>query len=306
VCLFLFLQRMRELLLVALVLAIVRAAAPNCVAYCNALNANCGGFPNSGHDDNSTCIESCGLMSPGSDTDTSGNTAGCRQFHAIAATTNASYHCAAATSNGGGVCGAMCDSWCFFLSQVCAPEFLLDSNTFDLAGCQSVCTALPQDAVSWPVNRASNSVQCRTYHAAAAWVNTTVHCPHACLLGAGVCANATDSPLLSYCLVMNQFCASTYGSASSCMTQAAGISTAGLTDSYGQVSGDNIVCRMHQAAQAYVSASMYCPRAGLVSSVCNANYVFPTGSGPSTASDAFSIGVFVTLVIVSLVLAMLH
>jgi len=248
--------------------------AVDCVAYCNAINSGCTNYLAAGYQDNATCVEACSLMPLGTTGDTSGNSASCRLHYATLSTPN----CAAASVSGGGVCGSYCETLCFFLQESCVREYL-DATTgvWDNVACIDVCGGgLKQNGADFPLDKTGDNVQCRIYHAAASWVNTTVHCPHASLAGATHCG----TPLTAYCYLMNFTCPTTYGSYSSCMTQAAAISQTGIDVQYGLTYGDNLGCRVHQASLAATDPTK-CAQAGLTSTICNANYVPPTSENPT-------------------------
>jgi len=239
------------------------------------------------------------VFSLGDDTDTAVNTAGCRQHYAALATTNQATNCAAAAAHGGNVCGTYCESWCFFIQNTCSEEFLLLDPTFDTGACQALCVTIQVSSQAFPLIANADSVQCRNYHGAASWVNTTIHCPHTSMAGALQCGT---TPLQDYCNLMNFTCPLTYNTVSNCTTQAAGIDTSQIATQYGLVSGDNLGCRFHQARIAYRNAS-YCANAAVNSPVCKVGYVFPTPAVPTfhvnpPSSSSINL-VFATLVLFS-------
>src|SRR5262245_2561842 len=79
-------------------------AAPNCTDYCNIIMGNCtmGNAQYSGMDQ---CVASCKAFKVGTAMDTSGNTLGCRQYHAGAAAGDPNTHCPHAGPGGDGMCG---------------------------------------------------------------------------------------------------------------------------------------------------------------------------------------------------------
>jgi len=199
------------------------AANPNCTTYCNAVGSYCTSYLAVGYQDVSYCLEACQTMTKGSDTDTTGNTAGCRQYHAIAAgVSNPTVNCAAASVSGGEVCGTPCESYCFFMSSSCWQEFSpAGTATFNNPACLSICQAVyPNTGVNYPIDQSGDSVQCRLYHASASWVNAGIHCPHASISGAGVCGTST-TPVDAFCRLANSTCHGTFVDISDCQTKAA-------------------------------------------------------------------------------------
>ena len=79
------------------------AGGPTCAAYCALIQANCTGA-NMQYATTDACMAACATMTPGTTGMTSGNTVGCRTYHAGAAAADPGTHCDHAGATGGGVC----------------------------------------------------------------------------------------------------------------------------------------------------------------------------------------------------------
>gem|GEM_PF-2991941 len=85
--------------------------AVNCQNYCATIQTACVSGTNVQYKSDQSCLNSCLAFAPGSLTDSSINTLGCRFSRALAAMTNPDQNCAAAgPSGGGGTCQRKCDS----------------------------------------------------------------------------------------------------------------------------------------------------------------------------------------------------
>jgi len=163
------------------------ANAPTCAAYCAKIQMNCatddGGGGNAQYADAATCNTYCtsaagwpaGMMG-----DTSGNTIGCRLYHAGAAAADPVLHCPHAGPTGGNTCGSWCDNYCQLMAANCTGT----NAVYDAATCMTKCATIP---TSGQVNDTTgNSIQCRIYHLGVAASDPATHCPHA--------QTATDLP----------------------------------------------------------------------------------------------------------------
>jgi hypothetical protein len=79
------------------------AAMLSCGAYCTAITAACTGA-NMQYASAMECMTMCAGFPVGTPSDTSGNTLGCRTYHAGAAVGDPATHCSHAGPSGGGVC----------------------------------------------------------------------------------------------------------------------------------------------------------------------------------------------------------
>lgn len=82
-------------------------ATGGCATYCTQVTANCTAA-NAQYDDMADCMAYCTDVAwpAGADTDTTGNTLGCRLYHVGVAAGDPATHCGHAGPTGGSVCGA--------------------------------------------------------------------------------------------------------------------------------------------------------------------------------------------------------
>ena len=154
--------------------------APTCGAYCAKIQMNCtasgdGGGGNAQYPDVNTCTSYCMNAAgwpAGTSADTSGNTLGCRLYHAGAAAADPVLHCPHAGPTGGKVCGSLCENYCQLMAKNCTGA----NAIYDMATCMSNCTMIPDNGQ--PNDTTGNSVQCRIYHLGVAAADPVTHCPH--------------------------------------------------------------------------------------------------------------------------------
>jgi len=156
-------------------------SAPTCAAYCAKIEMNCtaGSGDGGGHEqyaDVATCTSYCMTAADwpaGMTGDTSGNTIGCRLYHAGAAAADPTTHCPHAGPTGGNVCGSWCDNYCQLMAKNCTGS----NAVYDAATCMTKCATIP---TSGQVNDTTgNSIQCRIYHLGVAASDPATHCAHA-------------------------------------------------------------------------------------------------------------------------------
>jgi hypothetical protein len=163
--------------------------APTCEAYCTAVMANCTGTKNSQYADKDRCLAVCSNLTVGTADDKSGDTVGCRLYHAGAAKTEgADLHCPHAGMTGGKVCGATrCDAYCKLAWAQCMgkmPPFTSEAD------CKTKC---PEDkfsatAAGGELDQAKGTLNCMQYHLQAAYQSAAAsgtHCPHLTITVAG-------------------------------------------------------------------------------------------------------------------------
>jgi hypothetical protein len=156
------------------------AGAPTCSTYCSKIQSACtgaGGDGGAGHaqyPDTATCTSYCSSEGwpTGMSGDTSGNTLGCRIYHATAAASDPTTHCPHAGPSGGNVCGTWCDNYCQLMAKNCTGS----NAVYDAATCMTKCMTIP--TTGNPGATSGNSVQCRIYHLGVAATDPTTHCPH--------------------------------------------------------------------------------------------------------------------------------
>jgi hypothetical protein len=122
--------------------------------------------------------------------DTSGDTLGCRLYHAGAAggsAGNAMIHCPHAGPTGGdkdpkgsaGVCGEPCTAFCSVAAAVCTGT---NQQFADMPTCVAACQGFHADAAAYSTaDTSTNDLGCRFYHlsaAAASAAAAQTHCPH--------------------------------------------------------------------------------------------------------------------------------
>jgi len=160
------------------------SGAAGCQTYCDAITANCTGgdtssTSNQQYSDKSNCLAVCALFPVGAASDTSGDTLGCRTYHANAAAgsaANAALHCPHAGPSGDGVCGDVCTSYCRIAEKFCVGTSQVYTSDTD---CMATCTATPADARFNVSIQGSNERACLVYHAqevALGGTNPAEHC----------------------------------------------------------------------------------------------------------------------------------
>lgn len=150
-------------------------SGPTCTDYCNIIEANCTGSLDQ-YDGLAKCLETCSHMPDGTASDGSGNTVGCRTYHATAsAGGGAATHCPHAGPTGAGVCGGTCESFCTIAQGACTGA---NQQFATFNDCMTACGSYnmgPQYSAS---TTSGNSYACRMYHLTAAAVDPVGHCPH--------------------------------------------------------------------------------------------------------------------------------
>ncbi|MFT7623185.1 MAG: hypothetical protein ACI9WU_002363, partial [Myxococcota bacterium] len=164
---------------------------PTCAVYCTDISANCAG-DNAQYADEAACLSYCetwGQLPAGALEDTSGNTIGCRTYHAGVAATDAdaaALHCPHSGPDGANVCGTWCENYCHLTQTNCTGDNELYA---DNDACMTACGDFTDTGASGDTG--GDSVQCRTYHAGVAGsdgdTSAAVHCGHAGIDGNGVC-----------------------------------------------------------------------------------------------------------------------
>ena len=247
---------------------------PTCAAYCATIQGACTGA-NAQYDSEATCIAYCtawGAWPTGAGDDTSGNTLGCRQYHAgIAAQESPEVHCAHAGPSGGNVCGTWCDAYCQLSGKNCKGGNTLFPND---DSCQAACLGIANDGDPGAVD--GNSVQCRIYHLGVAgsdWpTSASIHCPHGALGGGGVCGDddpppPVDPTCAAYCDTIQAACTGAdaqYTSEAECLSycSAWGAWPKGTGE---DTTGNTLGCRQYHAgaaAEGDADPSIHCAHAG--------------------------------------------
>jgi hypothetical protein len=152
----------------------------DCASYCTKITANCTGANNQ-YGSMATCVASCAHFPVGAISDLSGNTLGCRLYHAGAAAADPGTHCIHAGPSGGTVCGQPCDGFCSLVTAECATQYPSAGT------CATQCANYATTPLYSAAVTSGNSLSCRIYHATAASTDPTTHCPHTGSNGGGVC-----------------------------------------------------------------------------------------------------------------------
>ncbi len=101
---------------------------PTCEDFCSAVTSACTGG-NAQYASAAECVDYCknlGKYPVGAKSDTSGDTVGCRLFHAGLASKDAASaltHCPHTGKTGAGVCGTLCENFCQVAGANCAATF---------------------------------------------------------------------------------------------------------------------------------------------------------------------------------------
>jgi len=164
-----------------------------CEAYCDVVTANCVGSL-AQYASKSACLAYCqnNSLATGAWNDTSGDSSGCRIYHADAAAVLAqqSTHCPHAGPSGANTCGLWCDVYCDLIQHACTGN---NQQFSSVSACQTACAGY--STAGTPGATSGNTVQCRIYHAGVAGTNiaqnAALHCPHAGPSGGGVCVSTT-------------------------------------------------------------------------------------------------------------------
>ncbi len=167
----------------------------DCPTYCTEIQANCTGtnaqYPTEPNTPNAHCLAACASFPTGTLADTSGNTLGCRIYHAGApAKTDPVLHCPHAGPGGDltsvtappGTCGDACTSFCTLEIKACGTTTSAPTTGqyADMPSCITMCKAFTNTTHKYAITSSGDSLACRLYHATNAAItgNATVHCPH--------------------------------------------------------------------------------------------------------------------------------
>jgi hypothetical protein len=169
-------------------------AAPNCTTYCSAVMSECTGA-NAQYGSTDACVNACANIPLGTAADTTGNTVGCRTYHARLAATAPNPHCWHAGPYGYGMCGDECESFCLLATTWCTPADGFDGGAPPYASdtaCMTSCAGYTQiDSPDAGVGldggynaqgpAGGNTLDCREYHLGASFAGGALqqlHCQH--------------------------------------------------------------------------------------------------------------------------------
>ncbi|HSK02838.1 MAG TPA: hypothetical protein VK932_16415 [Kofleriaceae bacterium] len=147
----------------------------SCASYCTQIASSCTGG-NQQYGSTAECMATCGHFPLGALADTTGNTLGCRTYHAGAAMTGPDTHCRHAGPGGDGACGANCLGFCTLVLGSCTGAMAQYNG--DMSTCMTACAGYATDPPYSSMQTGGDSFACRLYHATAASANPGVHCSH--------------------------------------------------------------------------------------------------------------------------------
>lgn len=165
----------------------------DCASYCDKVTANCTGA-NAQYPSKAFCLNICARFDVGTAADKTGDTLGCRLFHAGEAATDAATSCRRAGMTGGLTCGTdRCASYCKIAIAQCKPASGLIAGTpfTDEADCKTKCAAVTFNSTAGEIEQTKGTLNCMQYHLEASYEATdgssaTLHCPHL-TTGSGPC-----------------------------------------------------------------------------------------------------------------------
>jgi hypothetical protein len=172
----------------------------SCDNYCTLINKNCTGATNgqfAAATAAADCAKACKTYPAGTGADQSGDTLGCRIYHADKAAQVADVHCPHAGPFGGtakagnlvcgpgtdaGVSAAYCEAFCNLAVAACPKNGATPGPWADVAACKTDCDTYTVDAAK-PLGAAdyqdkSDTFNCRSYHLTAALSTPAPHCGH--------------------------------------------------------------------------------------------------------------------------------
>jgi hypothetical protein len=151
------------------------AAELTCASYCSSITANCT-TANSQFQDMTSCMASCTRYPLGALSDMSGNTLGCRIYHAGAAASGPDVHCRHAGPGGNTACGDNCLGFCTLVLGSCTGTNAQYGG--DMSQCMTACANYATMPPYSSTVTNGNSFACRLYHATQAAADPAGHCGH--------------------------------------------------------------------------------------------------------------------------------
>jgi len=327
---------MSKAILVVIALFVAYAAAtPSCSAWCAAIfNSTFQSVCNTTTPDFNTqdnCNSWCNSTNQtlGNDGDVSGNTLGCRIYHAgvAAGSTPPTAHCDHASMMGGDTCGTRCEAYCQnAMYGPCVGSY------GSMSDCMTVCATFPTSnpafpnnapgadiAANLPATNWANNVQCRNYHAAfpSMFGQMDAHCAHGWPTGGNACQNGNDI-CSGYCQLYIGVCSppglleTGVTGMATCLSACQAAQTArpsfkiiGGSNWHGVVgnamapTGDNIDCRVYHSIAAISDSKTHCPHVWVQATTgpC-AGPATPTSSPGSTSGSSAIVAYFALLVAV--------
>lgn len=162
---------------------------------------------------------------------------------------------------GGNAPALSCDDYCATITTNCAAD--ADKQFKDTESCLGICKTW---GVGTAADTSGNTLGCHTYHAGAAAMDATLHCPHAGPAGAGKCGDIVSD----FCEAAVSVCEGSYQDVDTCKTDIAALEA---TTPYNAsaTSGDTLACRLYHLTVASSSAennTTHCPHVAVVSAPC--------------------------------------
>jgi hypothetical protein len=146
-----------------------------CESYCTSIMDNCTAA-NQQFSSMAQCMTSCATYPVGDPADTSGNTLGCRTYHAgTPAMTAPDMHCRHAGPGGNGACGDDCAGFCTLVLGSCTGDNAQYGG--DMSTCMTACAGFSKTATYSSSQTMGDTFACRLYHATVASERAD-HCPH--------------------------------------------------------------------------------------------------------------------------------
>jgi hypothetical protein len=131
---------------------------------------------NQQYTDMTNCMNTCTTFPVGMASDTSGDTLGCRTYHAGLAAMTPVTHCPHAGPGGAGVCGDLCTSYCRIVAKYCTAANMAGPIYASNAECMSWCMATKSDIVFNIATQAGDEQACLLYHSQEASTTPPDHC----------------------------------------------------------------------------------------------------------------------------------
>jgi hypothetical protein len=147
---------------------------PTCADYCTTIEAACAA-PRDQWSNEATCLGACAAWSVGTIDDMSGNTLGCRNYHAGAAEGDPATHCVHAGPGGAGACGTNCEGFCTLALDACTGA---NEQWATMGECMTECAGYDTAEAYDITDTGGDSFACRLYHLTAAVGDPDTHCAH--------------------------------------------------------------------------------------------------------------------------------
>lgn len=271
----------------------------NCFGFCTDAINTCADQTSPPYASFSECKDFCstftsGDLTPGQQTETSGDTLGCRSYHlsvAMQSASDADTHCAHIGQQTGGYCGTYCENMCTTIQAACVTDSTYTNQQYaSKAACVTSCGAMV-DGTSETASE--DSRMCRNYHAKVSWLlrdqltgagipYQTAHCPHTGILGGTVCGADRCEP---YCRTVMSACITSdtaqFSSVAQCMAVCKAFNNAdhwgdeinmvgAITTSSVDYTSNTLACRAYHADVAITTPDPHCAHAGaLGGGVCS-------------------------------------